>query len=94
MMQTRTPSETVPSRPAAQRDVRMMDDTNHDVIHALSVKLDSTWHDRSYHDETNCDGCRRVFERVRELDEKAVKLLSDELAVHVRANKFPIDLTD
>lgn len=94
MMQVRTPDETAPSRSAAGRDVRMMDDTNHDVVHALSVKLDSSWHDRSYQQETRCDACRGVFERVRELDEEAVKLLSDELAAHVRANKFPMDLTD
>jgi hypothetical protein len=71
-----------------------MDDTNHDLIHALSVRLDSQWHDLSYGAETRCDGCRKAFERIRSLDAEAVALLSRELANHIRQNKFPLDLTD
>jgi hypothetical protein len=72
----------------------MLDDTNHDLVHTLSVRLDASWHDRSYATETACDGCKRVFERLRDVDEEAVRLLSDELVAHVRANKFPLDLSD
>lgn len=71
-----------------------MDDTNHDLIHALSVRLDSQWHDRSYGAETKCDTCKQAFERIRKMDEEAVAILSRELANHIRLNKFPLDLTD
>ena len=71
-----------------------MDNTNHDLVHMLSVRLDADWHDSSYSDETACDGCHRVFDRLHELDDEAVRLLSDELVAHVKANKFALDLTD
>lgn len=72
----------------------MLDDTNHDLVHALSVRLDSRWHDLSYGKETKCTACRRAFERLQDLDDQAVQLLTRELAAHVKANKFPVDLTD
>lgn len=72
----------------------MLDNTNHNLVHTLSVRLDAGWHDGSYGKETTCDGCSHVFERLRTLDDEAVRLLSDELARHVRENKFPLDLTD
>ncbi len=71
-----------------------MDNTNHDLVHMLSVRLDADWHDRVYGHETACDGCVRMFDRLRELDDESVRLLSDELVAHVKANKFPLDLTD
>jgi tRNA U54 and U55 pseudouridine synthase Pus10 len=72
----------------------VLDNTNHDLVHTLSVRLDANWHDTSYRDETSCERCRDVFARLRELDEEAIQLLSNELASHVRANKFPVDLSD
>jgi hypothetical protein len=71
-----------------------VDDTNHDLVHSLSVRMDAAWHDRSYRDESACEGCQRMFDRLAELDREATQLLSDELAQHVRENKFPVDLTD
>ena len=62
--------------------------TNHDIVHALSVRLDARWHDASYQDEVTCLGCRHVFDRLRQLDDEAIGLLSGELADHVRAGKF------
>jgi hypothetical protein len=72
----------------------LMDDTNHDLIHTLSVRLDSQWHDEGYRRETECGGCRRVFDRLRDLDRDAVRLLTAELTEHIHSNKFPLDLTD
>ena len=71
-----------------------VDDTNHDLVHALSVRLDARWHDASYGAETQCDGCRHVFERLREMDREAARLLSSELAAHVQSNRFPLDISD
>lgn len=71
-----------------------IDNTNHDLVHSLSVRMDTAWHDRSYQNESACSDCRRIFDRMAELDREAIQLLSSELASHVRANKFPIDLTD
>lgn len=72
----------------------MIDNTNHNLVHTLSVRLDARWHDQSYGEETKCDSCRRAFARLRELDDQAIQLLTSELAAHVKANKFPLDLTD
>jgi hypothetical protein len=72
----------------------LMDDTNHDLIHTLSVRLDAQWHDERYRRETECTGCKRVFDRLRDLDREAVRLLTAEVAEHVRSNKFPLDLSD
>ena len=66
-----------------------MDNTNHDLVHTLSVRLDAGWHDVSYRNEVDCEGCRRVFERLYQIDEEAVSLLSTELAEHVRLGHFP-----
>ena len=65
-----------------------MDNTNHDLIHSLSVRLDTRWHDRNYQEEIECVGCRHVFERLKQLDDEAIGLLSQELAAHVQSGKF------
>ncbi len=65
-----------------------MDNTNHDLVHTLSVRLDARWHDTSYEQEVVCSSCHRMFERLRELDDEAIRLLSVELADHVRSGKF------
>lgn len=70
-----------------------VDNTNHDLVHTLSVRLDAQWHDRTYEAETHCEGCRRVFDRLRAMDREAVQLLTRELAAHVRTNRFPLDLS-
>jgi hypothetical protein len=72
----------------------VLDNTNHDLIHALSVRLDAQWHDKSYRSETLCPSCMATFERVQEMDREAVRLLSIELREHVQDNKFPADLVD
>ncbi|MBA4181031.1 MAG: hypothetical protein C0506_10625 [Anaerolinea sp.] len=72
----------------------IVDDTNHDLIHALSVRLDSRWHDGSYAAETKCQGCKKVFDRLRAMDAEAARLLTGELKNHITDNKFPLDLTD
>ncbi len=66
-----------------------IDNTNHDLVHTLSVRLDARWHDTSYEEEVNCQGCRQMFEQLRKLDDEAIRLLSDELVAHVRSGKFP-----
>lgn len=71
-----------------------VDDTNHDLIHALSVRLDARWHDSSYRSETQCPQCQAVFEQLRRLDGEAVKLLTNELTRHIQVGRFPIDLVD
>jgi len=71
-----------------------VDNTNHDLLHTLSVRLDAQWHERSYEAETKCDGCRRIFDRLREMDREAVQMLSRELSQHIRMNKFPLDIAD
>jgi hypothetical protein len=72
----------------------VVDDTTHDLIHTLSVRLDAGWHHQVYTTETKCQGCHQVFERLGELDREAVQLLSDELRKHIKSNRFPLDLTD
>lgn len=72
----------------------VVDNTNHDLIHTLSVRLDAGWHHQVYTAETKCQGCHEVFERLRELDRDAVKMLSGELKRHIESNRFPIDLSD
>lgn len=72
----------------------VIDDTNHDLVHTLSVRMDAGWHDLSYRNEARCEGCQRLFDRLQEMDREAVRLLTQELAAHVRTNKFPLDLTD
>ncbi|MBI2765888.1 MAG: hypothetical protein HYX53_08255 [Chloroflexi bacterium] len=71
-----------------------MDNTNHNLLHTLSVRLDTRWHHGTYDAEAACPGCHSVFAKLRELDDEAIQLLTNELASHVRANKFPVDLTD
>ena len=84
---------TAESSRAREQDI-LVDDTNHDLIHALSVRLDSRWHDRSYAAETKCEGCQKAFERLRAIDAEATRLLTWELKRHITDNKFPLDLTD
>jgi|GEM_PF-5186685 len=71
-----------------------VDDTNHDLIHSLSVRLDARWHDSTYGAETRCPGCQAAFARLRELDSEAIQLLTNELTRHVKVGRFPIDLVD
>jgi hypothetical protein len=71
-----------------------MDNTNHNLVHTLSVRLDSRWHDEPYGQDTQCEGCQRVFTRLRELDDEAIALLNEELASHICKHKFPFDLSD
>ena len=78
----------------APRPQAVVDDTNHDLVHALSVRLDARWQEGSYGLETHCAGCRQVFDRLREIDREAAQLLSVELAAHVRSNRFPLDISD
>lgn len=80
--------------PAAADQGAAVDNTNHDLLHTLSVRLDAQWHDKSYEAETKCEKCRDIFERLREMDREAVRLLTAELGAHVRSNKFPLDLAD
>lgn len=84
-------SELTTAQPAQEA---VVDDTNHDLVHALSVRLDARWHDSSYGSETQCTGCRRVFDRLHEMDREAAQLLSAELGAHVRSNRFPLDISD
>jgi hypothetical protein len=72
----------------------MMDDVNYNLVHTLSVRGASSWHDSSYEKEATCGGCRALFERLRAMDEEALSLLTAELADHVRTQRFPVDLTD
>lgn len=81
-------TSTIPEQDA------IVDDTNHDLVHALSVRLDSRWHDWSYGVETKCERCQKTFERLRALDAEAARLLTAELKRHITNNKFPLDLTD
>jgi hypothetical protein len=78
----------------ATERVTSIDNTNHDLIHSLSVRMDAAWHDQSYQSESACESCRRIFDRLREVDRDAIRLLSQELSEHVKENKFPIDLVD
>ena len=71
-----------------------VDDANHNLVHALSVRLDARWHDRSYPADTDCSGCAALFGRLEELDAQAIRLLTAELARHVKVGKFPLDLAD
>jgi hypothetical protein len=80
-------------KPATRDQGSAVDDTNHDLLHSLSVRLDAQWHDRIYEGETHCAGCRDVFDRLRDMDREAAQLLTHELASHVKTNKFPIDLS-
>ena len=43
-----------------------MDNTNHDLVHTLSVRLDAGWHDSSYRKEVACESCQLVFDRLGE----------------------------
>lgn len=72
----------------------LFDDTNHNLVHTLSVRLDARWHDTGYGYETECPGCQALFGRLRELDNEAIRLLGAELARHVTSGRFPVDLAD
>ena len=74
--------------------VPLVDDTNHNLVHTLSVRLDARWHDAGYAFETDCAGCESLFDRLRELDSEAIRLLTAELSRHVTSGRFPIDLAD
>lgn len=80
--------------PAALDQDLPLDNTNHDLVHSLSVRLDAQWHDRSYEAETRCPGCHAVFERLRAMDREAVQLLSRELQAHIASHRFPLDVSD
>ena len=71
-----------------------MDNTNYDLVHALGVRAAAAWHEQGYERDTACNSCVTLFERLRETDQEATGLLTAELEKHVRANKFPVDLTD
>jgi len=71
-----------------------IDNANHNLIHTLSVRLDARWHDRDYPADTECPGCKALFDRLKEIDTEAVRLLTAELARHVQSGKFPLDLAD
>ncbi len=80
--------------PATRDQASIVDNVNHDLLHSISVRLDAQWHDRGYEAETACPDCRKVFDRLSEMDREAARLLAGELAAHVRENKFPVDLSD
>ena len=61
---------------------------------APALQPDAQWHDRSYEAESSCDGCRKIFEGLRQMDREAIQALGRELAVRVRLNKLPLDLRD
>ena len=66
-----------------------MDNTNFDLIKTLSVRANADWHDQSYRSDVQCDGCRRLFDRLHAMDQEAVQLLSEELAQHINQGVFP-----
>lgn len=78
------------SRPAGDP----IDDGNHNLIHTLSVRLDARWHDRDYSSEAECPGCQSLFQRLNEMDTEAVRLLTAEVARHVKTGNFPLELAD
>lgn len=80
--------------PATQDQTSIVDNVNHDLLHSISVRLDTQWHDQGYEAETSCPDCRKIFDRLAEMDREAARLLTGELAAHVRASKFPVDLSD
>ncbi|HEY5477532.1 MAG TPA: hypothetical protein VIK11_12555 [Tepidiformaceae bacterium] len=79
---------------AKQDQTSIVDNVNHDLLHSISVRLDAQWHDRGYEAETTCPDCRKIFDRLSQMDREAARLLTGELAAHVRASKFPVDLSD
>jgi hypothetical protein len=80
--------------PATQDQTSIVDNVNHNLLHSISVRLDAQWHDQGYQAETTCPDCRKIFDRLSAMDREATRLLTGELAAHVRASKFPVDLPD
>ena len=80
--------------PATRDQMTIVDNVNHDLLHTISVRMDTQWHDESYEADTTCPDCKKIYERLAEMDREATRLLTGELAAHIRASKFPVDISD
>ena len=67
----------------------MLKDLNHDLVHQLSETSDSIWRMKQYHKNSqDCERCQKIWKTLENDFEKASKMLADELARHIKENKF------
>lgn len=67
----------------------IMHNFNHDLIQALSVKLDSLWrYDEYIKNAEGCDHCTNIWKELKEADLKAADKLREEIANHIQEGKF------
>lgn len=66
-----------------------MKDWNHDLVHQLSEDLDSLWRYEAYiKNAEGCGHCSAMWQKCKELDEQKIAMLRDEIARHVKEERF------
>ncbi|OHA09129.1 MAG: hypothetical protein A3B37_01135 [Candidatus Sungbacteria bacterium RIFCSPLOWO2_01_FULL_59_16] len=68
----------------------MLQDSNHDLVHALSEKNDALWRYRNHYRKSSagCEQCMNLWQALEADDEKHVRMLSEEIKRHMDEGKF------
>ena len=67
----------------------MLKDANHDLVQQLSEISDSLWRMGQYKKASeNCDHCTAMWARLESDYENHSKMLTEEIARHVKENRF------
>lgn len=66
-----------------------MKNHNHDLLHHLSETIDSLWRYNEYlKNSQGCEFCISLWNQLKDTDERAEKMLLEEIKRHVNENRF------
>lgn len=69
-----------------------MENYNYNLIKILLGKLDDVWRIKRYYlkdtEEVDCNKCKEILNQIVKSEEKQIKLLQEELAEHIKEEKF------
>lgn len=67
----------------------MLQNHNHDLVKQLSEDSSSLYRYPAYlKNSVGCEHCQRLWQRMQELDEEKVRLLTEEIQRHAAAGQF------
>lgn len=73
------------------REAQPMQNQNHNLVHALAIKLDSVARYEVYrHDaqQMGCQHCVDLWNKLEQQDKQLIEQLKQEIVNHVQANQF------
>lgn len=66
-----------------------MKNHNHDLVHHLSETNDSLWrYDEYIKNSQGCQYCTALWDKLKEADQEAEKMLAEEIKRHVKEERF------